>query len=472
MNQKEKHGTILPDCIYNLKGLEMNPIYFLSVLLYISTCYSLSIYVLAVQIMSEKLNKKTAIIFCTVFYGIQIIANYIIMENSSNGNTFLLFWNIYLYSLHIAILIFLLLWTYRQKVIRTVASAALAHFIGFTIGALTEEVILTYLPLLENRRFYILIGSILPHTIMMICTLFIAFILKKLDFDRCFKALFVNRLRSIVTLCISLLLMHIHTILRMMFPVEKVSLVTASYSVVLIVLALLFLLFAARYHDNRERIKAQESIILQQQTHLALLEELQQELRSFRHDFTNLMTGMTLQAKSGDLKGIQDFMRNISSYFDERLGDEIKNLEAVNRIQIPALRSMVTTKAAQMKQDGIQTNIEVLYPVTAEGMLQQDLLRCLGILLDNAIESAKISKPPRVSLILLATEVELLIAVSNSYKEAPNLSQMHCNHYTTKGKGHGTGLMSLRKIIQKYPGCITGMNLKDEMFHYEIHIPL
>lgn len=248
--------------------------------------------------------------------------------------------------------------------------------------------------------------------------------------------------------------------------------VTASYSVALIVLALFILLYTARYHDSREKVKAQEGIIIQQQAHLALLGELQQELRSFRHDFTNLMTGMTLQAKSGDLKGIQDFMRDISSYFDEKLGDEIKNLEAVNRIQIPALRSLVTTKIALMQKEGIQTIVEVLYPVTMEGMRQPDLLRCLGIMLDNAIEEARISDHPRVSLVLLKTETELLVAVSNSCNEPPDLAQMHRNEYTTKGNGHGTGLMSLRKIIQKYPGCIAGMNVNAEMFHYELHIPL
>lgn len=449
----------------------MNPIYILILLLFISTCYSLSIYILAVRIMSEKPHKKSAIIYCTIFYGIQIIANYILAQEGT-GDSFLLFWNIYLYSLHVAILIFLLLWTYRQKVIRTIASAALAHFVVFTIGSLAEEVIVTYNTMTDNLYLYSLITSGLSHTIMMLCALFIALVLKKLDFDQYFQALFTNQVRSIVTLCVSLLLMHIHTIIRMLFPIEKVTLVTASYSVVLIVLALFFLLFAARYHESRERVKAQESIILQQQTHLALLEELQQELRSFRHDFRNLMSGMTLQAESGDLDGIQDFMRNISSYFDERLGDEIKNLEAINRIQINELRSLVTTKASQMQQDGIQSSVEVLYPVTSVGMRYPDFLRCLGILLDNAMEAAKTSEHPRVSLVLLKTQTELLVAVSNSYNEPPNLGQMQRDHYTSKGRGHGTGLMSLRKITRKYPGCITGMNLRDEMFHYEIHIPL
>ena len=105
-------------------------------------------------------------------------------------------------------------------------------------------------------------------------------------------------------------------------------------------------------------------------------------------------------------------------------------------------------------------------------MSQQDLLRCLGILLDNALEAAKTSIHPRISLVLLQTEGELLAAVANSYGHTPDLTAMSHDDYTTKGGGHGTGLMSLRKIIRKYPGCITSMNLKDEMFRYEIRIPL
>lgn len=447
-------------------------IYMFGTLLYMSTCYSLSMYVLSVHILSEKVNRKSAVLYCTIYFAIQVVANILIMQETAYDETFIVNWNIYLYTLHVAILIFLLMWTYRQKIIRTIAAAAITHFIVFTIGSLAGELLINYVPNIENMYLYGLATSVLSHTIMMICSLFIALLLRKLEFDRYFEALFLSNVRAVITLIVSLLLMHIHTIIRLLFPIEKVTLLTASYSVALIVLALFFLQFAAMYQAAKERVKAQEDIIMQQKTHLALLEELQQEMRSFRHDFANLMTGMTIQAREGDLKGIQDFMRNTGSYFDERLGNEIKILEAVDRIKIPPLRSLVTTKIAQMQDAGIQVNVEVLYPVLKEGMRQQDLLRCLGILLDNASEAAKASVFPRVSLVLLQTEGELLAAVANAYADAPDLSAMSHDNYTTKGGGHGTGLMSLRKIIRKYPGCVTGMTLKDEMFRYEIRIPL
>lgn len=447
-------------------------IYIFGTLFLMSTCYSFSIYIVAIRILNVTPTRKSSLLYCTIFYGIQVIANLLLMQGFEQDDAFMVNWNIYLYTLHVVILIFVLLWTYRTNTIRTIAAAALGHFVVFTIGSLAEEVLLYYVPNTGNFYLYSLLVAVLPHVLMMIFSLLISLLLQRLEFDRYFEALFRNRIRAFVTLLFSLLLMHIHTIIRLLFPVEKVSMITASYSIALIAAALFFLLYTARYHESRERVKAQEDIILQQQAHLALLGELQQEMRAFRHDFANLMAGITQQAQDGDLKGIQDFMHNTSHYFDERLGDEIKNLEAVNKIFLPSLRSLITSKISLMKKKGIHPNIEILYPVKSQGMGQHDLLRVLGILLDNAIEEATKSKFPHISLVLLQTETALFVAVANSYGEAPDLTLMSRDSYTTKGMSHGTGLMSLRKIIRKYPTCVTGMKLRDEMFHYEINIPL
>lgn len=70
----------------------------------------------------------------------------------------------------------------------------------------------------------------------------------------------------------------------------------AMFFFALIVAGLFLIQFTAMYVAGQDRIKAQEETILQQQAHMALLEELQQEIRAFRHDVTNLFSGLTLQA--------------------------------------------------------------------------------------------------------------------------------------------------------------------------------
>ncbi|MDO4272232.1 MAG: hypothetical protein Q4D16_01060 [Eubacteriales bacterium] len=215
-------------------------IYLFGTLLFMSTCYSLSMYMLSVRILGEKVNKKSAVLYCSIYFGIQVIANFFLIQGFFEDESFLINWNIYLYTLHVVILIFLLLWTYRQNTIRTIAAAALAHFVVFTIGSLAEEVLASYVPEMENFYLYGMLVSVLPHTIMMVCSLLIALLLRKLEFDRYFEVLFTSRLRAVITLTVSLLLMHIHTIIRLLIPVKRVSMLTASYSIVLIVLALFF----------------------------------------------------------------------------------------------------------------------------------------------------------------------------------------------------------------------------------------
>ena len=229
--------------------------------------------------------------------------------------------------------------------------------------------------------------------------------------------------------------------------------------------------FAAMYAAGQDRIKAQEETILQQQAHMALLEELQQEIRAFRHDFTNLFSGLTLQAQEGDLAGIQDFMKRTSSYFDEKLGSEIAQMDGLNNIQFYPLRSLLATKLAKMRQMRIKGVLEALRPVNGQlSMDTDDLLRALGILLDNAIEAVP-KWEGQVRVVLLQEEKELYLAVANNYEQAPDLSALAKKGCTTKGSGHGTGLTSYRRIVARCRGCATRTYLKDGMFIQELHIP-
>ena len=84
---------------------------------------------------------------------------------------------------------------------------------------------------------------------------------------------------------------------QILFPDLTPDASYATFFFALIVVGVFLLQFAAMYAAGQDRIKAQEETILQQQAHMAVLEELQQEIRAFRHDFTNLFSGLTLQAQ-------------------------------------------------------------------------------------------------------------------------------------------------------------------------------
>ena len=110
-------------------------------------------------------------------------------------------------------------------------------------------------------------------------------------------------------------------------------------------------------------------------------------------------------------------------------------------------------------------------PVTGVRMSTEDLLRCQGILLDNAIEAASKSEG-KIRVVLLQDAGELYIAVANNYDEQPNLAALTKSGYTTKGKGHGTGLSSYRKMVSRCPDCMTRTYIKDDYLVQELRIPV
>lgn len=355
--------------------------------------------------------------------------------------------------------------------LHTFTAAVLCTFVINTANNTMVYVVEEYSPLFDRQHFLAFVRLDVPYMLTVGVALLVAAILKRSGFYRYFAALFRSRARGILTLVVCLTLMSIMPLQQLLFPDLTPDANYATFFFALIIVGVFLLQFAAMYAAGQDRIKAQEETILQQQAHMALLEELQQEIRAFRHDFTNLFSGLTLQAQEGDLQSIQDFMRRTSSYFDEKLGAEIAQMDGLNNIQFYPLRSLLATKLAKMRQNHIKGVLEAMEPVTGHlRMDTDDLLRALGILLDNAIEAAP-EWNGQVRVVLLQEEKELYLAVANNYETAPDLTALMKKGYTTKGSGHGTGLFSYRRIVSRCRGCAMRTYLKDGMFVQELHIP-
>ena len=330
---------------------------------------------------------------------------------------------------------------HHLPLLHTFTAAILCTFVVNTANNTMVYVVEEYSPLFDRQHFLAFVRLDVPYMLTVGVALLVAAILKRSGFYRYFAAMFRSRARGILTLAVCLALTLIMPLQQLLFPDLTPDANYATFFFALIVVGVFLLQFAAMYAAGQDRIKAQEETILQQQAHMALLEELQQEIRAFRHDFTNLFSGLTLQAQEGDLAGIQDFMKRTSSYFDEKLGSEIAGV------------------------------LEALRPVNGQlSMDTDDLLRALGILLDNAIEAVP-KWEGQVRVVLLQEEKELYLAVANNYEQAPDLSALAKKGYTTKGSGHGTGLTSYRRIVARCRGCATRTYLKDGMFIQELHIP-
>lgn len=436
---------------------------------------ALALFIPATGILGRKIKWGYLAVFCIcaevlqwLTLGIAVLMT--IMGVSEEIATSTLF-DITCYTATALVLGLLLARALRMPLIQTVTAAVLGTFISNTANSLMVQVVEEYAPLFDRQHFLVFVRMYVPYTLTLTVACFVSFILRKSEFYRYFTALFRSRGRAVLTLLICYVLMCTMPLLGLIAPDTTPDAGYATFFSALIVVGLLLIQFAAMYAAGQDKIRAQEETILQQQAHMALLEELQQEIRAFRHDFTNLFSGLTLQAQEGDLAGIQDFMKRTSSYFDEKLGSEIAQMDGLNNIELYPLRSLLTTKLARMRQTHVKGVLEVINPVRSrQGMDTDDLLRAFGILLDNAMEAAP-QQNGQVRVVLLQEEKELYLAVANNYDKAPDLSALTRKGYTTKGDGHGTGLSSYRRIVARCCGCASRTYLKDGMFVQELHIP-
>ena len=435
---------------------------------------ALALYILTAGILGRKIHWKSLGIFFVCAEALQWAAMllyllYTVATGQENMPSAV--FDTVCYLLAALVLGALMTKVHRIPLLYTFTAAILCTFVVNTANTTMVYVVEEYSPLFDRQHFLAFVRLDVPYMLTVGVALLVAAILKRSEFYRYFAAMFRSRARGVLTLAVCLALMFILPLQQLLFPDLTPNASYATFFFALIVSGVFLLQFAAMYAAGQDRIKAQEETILQQQSHMALLEELQQEIRAFRHDFTNLFSGLTLQAQEGDLAGIQDFMKRTSSYFDEKLGSEIAQMDGLNNIQLYPLRSLLATKLAKMRQMRIKGVLEAMKPVNGQlGMDTDDLLRALGILLDNAIEAVPKGEG-QVRVVLLQEEKELYLAVANNYEKAPDLPDLTKKGYTTKGSGHGTGLTSYRRIVSRCRGCAARTYLKDGMFIQELHIP-
>lgn len=98
--------------------------------------------------------------------------------------------------------------------------------------------------------------------------------------------------------------------------------------------------YQARQFDTARKLLAQQDVIAQQQLYEQDLEAIRQEVRTFRHDYKNLLAGLSQQAGEGELEQLRATLAELDAGFDQRLGEKIKASTQTGNLQIPQVRSL------------------------------------------------------------------------------------------------------------------------------------
>ena len=198
------------------------------------------------------------------------------------------------------------------------------------------------------------------------------------------------------------------------------------------------------------------------ETHYQEVENMYRQMRGWRHDYRNHIQTMKVLASGGDLEGIRSYL--------DRLDTDLNTVDLAVKTGNAMADAILNSKISLAKSRDIPVQVDAHIPVKLK-MSELDLCCVIGNLFDNAIE-ASLALPPEERLIRVYLDMkgtQLYLSFTNFTAQGKREKQGG-RFLTTKGEGHGFGLVRIDAIVERLDGYLS-RNSEDGAFTTEILIP-
>ena len=209
-----------------------------------------------------------------------------------------------------------------------------------------------------------------------------------------------------------------------------------------------------------KRIAAYQRELIE--THYREVENMYRQIRGWRHDYRNHLQMMKVLAANGDMDALK-------AYLDE-LDTDLNTVDTVVKTGNPMADAILNSKISLARSRNIPTQVDAHIPVKLK-MSELDLCCIIGNLFDNAME-ASMALPEEKRMIRVYMDMkgtQLYISFTN-FTAAKKLNKVGKGFKTSKGEGHGFGLVRMDDIVSRYDGYLS-RNSEDGAFTTEILIP-
>ena len=199
----------------------------------------------------------------------------------------------------------------------------------------------------------------------------------------------------------------------------------------------------AKLIDRRIGIYQRELI----ETHYTEVENMYRQMRGWRHDYRSHIQVMKAHAAAGDLEAVQAYL--------DKLDADLTALDPAVHTGNAMVDAILNSKISLARSREISVRADANIPVALR-LSELDLCVIIGNLFDNAIE-ASMALPAPERLIRVYMEIkgaQLYISFTN-LTAAGKRKKVSGRFATTKGEGHGFGLVRIDNIVERLGGYIT-----------------
>ena len=199
---------------------------------------------------------------------------------------------------------------------------------------------------------------------------------------------------------------------------------------------------------------------------------LHDTVRTFKHDFDNIINGIGGYIANDDMDGLKE-------YYNQLLQDchKTNNLYSLSPdvINQPAIYNILATKYYVADELNIQIDLDIFLDLNEidKHMKIYEFTRILGILLDNSIEAAKDCEEKLIKVSFRKEDVKhrIIVAIENTYNNKDvNIEKIFDKGFSSKERNTGLGLWKVRQILKRNNNLNLFTTKNDTFFKQQFEI--
>ena len=303
---------------------------------------------------------------------------------------------------------------------------------------------------------------------------------------------------------ISILLIHLGTVKKIIANIfGMIAKLKLKYMTIIMLMAIIVvnILLSSVYHDigifnilimnslfmlvylfiAYKSLKDKSSMIKMQAENKALLNNLEEYekmldyQRVANHENKNQLLVVRSLLKENENS---DALNYVNEVLDDKKDDNDVLFGRAKKIPSGGLQGIVYQKMLVMNDKNIKPILDVSNSVkkfkleNLDTKLNYDICRIIGVFLDNAIEETEKLDEREIMLSMYEQNNDLVIEISNKFKNVPDLERLEEKGYSTKGKGHGYGLSLVNDIVNNNNQIINEKGITRNIFTQKLIIKM
>lgn len=223
------------------------------------------------------------------------------------------------------------------------------------------------------------------------------------------------------------------------------------------------------FSNNQKLAFATREKVIEQRAMQLYIDEISkqnEEINQFRHDYLNILSSLESYLEEGDLQALTVYYQQTIQPTRTLFLENASKLSALQKIDHPAIRGIFMTKLLLAQEKGISVHLEmtgkIIFP---KHVFDLNLIRILGILLDNAIEEVDALGKGELAVAFFQEKDALVILIQNTVRNPVEpLYQLKKQGFSTKGKGRGYGLSTVDELMSQTSDLLLETTISQHLF--------